>query len=905
MSAFDFEAGGIYYKVTAADEVAVTQGTQPYEGYVKMPETADWKGMTYRVTAIDNETFRNCSHLVGVRLPKGLKTIGEYAFFNCDDIYSVSFPDGLETIGASAFYECDALSAVKIPASVTSIGTEAFLRCKSITSFTVADDNSAYSSPDGVLMDKGQTLLIAFPNGKGSSYTIPASVTAIDDMAFVGCGNLQVVLMSEQLLRIGDAAFYGCSKLQSVAIPSSVESIGEWAFTECEQLAFVTLGVGVKTIGEGAFCFCPGLQYISADAGNMNYCSVDGVLMTKDEQTIIACPGAKKGTFLIPTSVNKLTNTAFFGCHELTSVILPSSLAEMGENPFVFCDGLKEILVNNDHPDLTSEDGVLMNKERTAVIFYPNAKEGAYAIPNGVKSLTNGTFVWSRNLTNLTVPKTVTTIGNWTFLGCEMLKSVSIPASVTTIGDGAFLDCPSLSTIIYGGTPTPTTAFDDRNYASVSLYVPKGMENQYRETTGWSSFANINPFGIYVDHQSLKRGLWYNLPIFMAGPQQISSLQFDVVLPDGLEIAEDESGNYVVSVAAEMECVLSCTKITEQCYRIALASTTNAPLSQQVGEGEEASPLLYMGIRGKAETSESMLDMLMQDICLKFVYDVHAGEAYQPNQIASIVLQLFMGDVNRSGRLTVADAVEVYRYIGNNPTSTFHFAEADINKSNEVNMTDVQQLIGMLQDESLTVQPEWYWNRTISTDNLAAEDLVVAPGGNASLRVNLNNEVNNYTALQFKLILPPGITLVTDGGEASCQLSPRFTDSNQPFYITEIYNDEQGAAYRVMSVSPSLSPISGNNGLLFILPVCADDHASTGSFTGQLQDIVFIDVDAKESFLDNTSFNLNLTEETAVMEINSDSTKHDDVIYNLAGQRVIAPKQGIYIVNGKKRVVKW
>jgi hypothetical protein len=264
-----------------------------------------------------------------------------------------------------------------------------------------------------------------------------------------------------------------------------------------------------------------------------------------------------------------------------------------------------------------------------------------------------------------------------------------------------------------------------------------------------------------------------------------------------------------------------------------------------------------------------------------------------------------MGDVNRSGRLTVADAVEVYRYIGNNPTSTFHFAEADINKSNEVNMTDVQQLIGMLQDESLTVQPEWYWNRTISTDNLAAEDLVVAPGGNASLRVNLNNEVNNYTALQFKLILTPGITLVTDGGEASCQLSPRFTDSNQPFYITEIYNDEQGAAYRVMSVSPSLSPISGNNGLLFILPVCADDHASTGSFTGQLQDIVFIDVDAKESFLDNTSFNLNLTEETAVMEINSDSTKHDDAIYNLAGHRVIAPKQGIYIVNGKKRVVKW
>lgn len=902
--AFDFKAGDIYYKVTGADEVAVTVGEKPYEGYVKMPETVDWQGQTYKITAIDKETFRNCSHLVGVGLPKGLKTIGEYAFFNCDDIYSISFPDGLETIGASAFYECDALSAVKIPASVTSIGTEAFLRCKSIASFSVADGNSTYSAPDGVLMDKGQTLLMAFPNGKGSGYTIPASVTAIGDMAFVGCGNLQVVVMPEHLLRIGDAAFYGCSQLQSVAIPSSVESIGEWAFTECAQLAAVTLGVGINTIGEGAFSFCPELQYISADAGNMNYCSVDGVLMTKDKQTIVACPGAKKGSFLIPTSVNKLQNTAFFGCHELTSVILPSSLADIGENPFVFCDGLKEILVNNEHPELTSDDGVLMNKERTAVIFYPNAKEGAYAIPNGVKALTNGTFVWSHSLTNLTVPKTVTSIGSWTFLGCEMLQSISIPASVTTIGDGAFLDCPSLSTIIYGGSPTPTAAFDDRNYTSVSLYVPKGMENQYRETTGWSSFTNINPFGIYVDHQSLKRGQWYNLPIYMAGPQQISSLQFDVVLPNGLEMAEDESGNYVVSTASESDSSVSCTKLSDERYRIALSSTSNVPLSQLMGEGEESSPLLYVGVRGNAETPEGILDMLLQDICLEFVYGVHDGEAYQPNQTAAINLQLFTGDVNRSGRLTVADAVEVYRYIANNPTSSFHFAEADINKSNEVNMTDAQQLIGMLQDESMTGLPEWYWNRTISTDILTAEDLVVAPGGNASLRLNLNNDVDNYTALQFKLLLPAGITIVTDGGGVPYQLSSRFTDSNQPFYITEMYNDERGAAYRVMSVSPSLSPISGNSGLLLTLSLTADDHASTGSFTGQLQDVVFAADDANESFLDNTSFNLKLSEQTAVMEVVSDSSKHDDIIYNLAGQRVNKLKQGIYIVNGKKKVIK-
>jgi lactocepin len=45
--------------------------------------------------------------------------------------------------------------------------------------------NSAYRSVDGLLFNQTQTILVAYPSGKvGGYYTIPNSVTSIDDYAF-------------------------------------------------------------------------------------------------------------------------------------------------------------------------------------------------------------------------------------------------------------------------------------------------------------------------------------------------------------------------------------------------------------------------------------------------------------------------------------------------------------------------------------------------------------------------------------------------------------------------------------------------------------------------------------------------------------------------------------------------
>jgi hypothetical protein len=79
---------------------------------------------------------------------------------------------------------------------------------------------SNYSSVDGVLFNKLQTLLIKYPEGKSdNSYTIPDSVTSIGGWAFYNCTSLTSITIPDSVTSIGNNAFYNCTSLSSVTLP--------------------------------------------------------------------------------------------------------------------------------------------------------------------------------------------------------------------------------------------------------------------------------------------------------------------------------------------------------------------------------------------------------------------------------------------------------------------------------------------------------------------------------------------------------------------------------------------------------------------------------------------------------------------------------------------------------------
>jgi len=151
------------------------------------------------VTRIGDWAFYGCTSLTTVTIPNSVTSIGDWAFRDCEGLTSVTIPNSVTTLGVYAFYSCSALTSVTIGNSVTSIGESPFSGCTSLSGITVAALNSVYSSVDGVLFDKGQSVLIQYPAGRvGSSYTIPNSVTILERQprgigVFVLCTNLTAV----------------------------------------------------------------------------------------------------------------------------------------------------------------------------------------------------------------------------------------------------------------------------------------------------------------------------------------------------------------------------------------------------------------------------------------------------------------------------------------------------------------------------------------------------------------------------------------------------------------------------------------------------------------------------------------------------------------------------------------
>ena len=254
-----------------------------------------------------------------------------------------SIKEGVRIICNNAFFCCRSLTHIVIPDSVTSIGDKAFYRCSSLTSFVI-------------------------PNG---------------------------------VTRIGNGAFLGCSSLKEVAIPNSVTSIGDGTFASCRSLSNIVIHDGVTSIGDGAFWGCSSflIKYISIPKsviclnGNpfvkwegkleclsLNFIYEDDVLFNKDKSKIISFRNQAVKSYIIPSSVTSIGDSAFAGCSSLSNIAIPSSVNSIGDKAFWDCC----------------------------------------------------------SLTSIVIPDSVTSIGDGAFCGCSSLKYISIPKSVICLNGNPF-----------------------------------------------------------------------------------------------------------------------------------------------------------------------------------------------------------------------------------------------------------------------------------------------------------------------------------------------------------------------------------------------------------------------------------------------------------------------------------
>ena len=115
---------------------------------------------------------------------------------------------------------------------------------------------------------------------------------------------------------------------------------------------------------------------------------------------------------------------AFCNCSKLTSVTIPDSVTSVGTSPFYGCTNLTDIVVSSGNTHYLAEDGVLFNISKTEIIDSANIT-GAYIIPNGVITICEYAFYGKTNLTSVMIPESVARIENCAFLDCSNLDSVT------------------------------------------------------------------------------------------------------------------------------------------------------------------------------------------------------------------------------------------------------------------------------------------------------------------------------------------------------------------------------------------------------------------------------------------------------------------------------------------------
>ena len=201
----------------------------------------------YDNDALTTLTLNNCSD------------IGASAFCGNDALVALTF-NNKGSIGASAFEDCISLSSVNIPQEITSIGDHAFKGCKELTTARIEDRTTVL--PLGKRLFDGTVLQDLYIGAK-INY-----INEVSHEASPFCENktLKNVVITDIEDHIYDYEFYNCSALETVTVGDGVESIGKWAFSGCYSLSEFVFGSNVSSIGEEAFSDCTGMTKITGRA---------------------------------------------------------------------------------------------------------------------------------------------------------------------------------------------------------------------------------------------------------------------------------------------------------------------------------------------------------------------------------------------------------------------------------------------------------------------------------------------------------------------------------------------------------------------------------------------------------------------------------------------------------------
>ena len=417
------------------------------------------------VTSIGDYAFANCTDLTQIVFPSTLTSIGEDAFRNCIGLTQIAFPNELISIDENAFRDCTGLTRIILPNTLTSIGVCAFRGCANLTQITLprgvkfigsgafedcAKLSNIFAADDGEILGIGYDVFKGTPyynDSKNWSGSILYLGNYILDIRKDFSGKVSI---KDGTICIAAGVFYSCKNITEIYIPASLKSLSIGLGLSNGNLFALKQKISCDV---NPFIGCCSLEAINVSSSNEKYSSDRGVLYDSKKTYLIHFPQNSKiesykvldGVSIVtlnpmivcdtaaPTKIlesflprveniikkNDDSLSTSEGYKNLRSIILPSSTRFFSAGNEI--NNLQSISVDSGNSVYSSENGVLFNKDKTKLEYYPIGKtDESYTVP---ASVTSAQFSYCQNLKQLNIGANVSSLD---ISDCASLNKVNV-----------------------------------------------------------------------------------------------------------------------------------------------------------------------------------------------------------------------------------------------------------------------------------------------------------------------------------------------------------------------------------------------------------------------------------------------------------------------------------------------
>lgn len=310
-------------------------------------------------------------------------------------------PNTVLNIGDAVFWGVNfETKVINIPSGVQYIGSGAFSNISGIEQFVVDSGNPIYSTIDGVLYDKKEKALVAYPPEKigkpgtkvGPTFVVPTGIKSIGDYAFF---NVDFGL---------DKTTY---EARRISLPDTLESIGEYSFAYTYIPTHSVKRNGAGARGYKQYLILP--ESVSQIGMGAFYCPTE----TWD------------GIDLSATKLREIPSAAFSYCRIFNSIKLPDTLETVGMFAFYNLNNYGGTM--GLPASVTTIDDCAFNSSNISHIAIP--------INSKLRIIGEGAFYGADLTGTVTIPSGVEEIGDSVFDKCDNITDIKLPASVKHIGE--------------------------------------------------------------------------------------------------------------------------------------------------------------------------------------------------------------------------------------------------------------------------------------------------------------------------------------------------------------------------------------------------------------------------------------------------------------------------------------